>query len=76
MFVFLGVWVTKLGADIVDVSFQCSSTRSFCVAPYDVNAREFGTCPISGDSVVFAERHEEMFSMDPLHVFNTKIIHK
>jgi hypothetical protein len=75
VFDFLGIWVPKAGADVVDVSYQCSLTRSCCVVPCDVNAREFGTCPISGDGVVFAERREEIFSLDLFHVFDTKIIH-
>ena len=75
VFGFSGIWVPKAGADVVNVSYHCSSTCSCCVVPCDVYTRKFGTCPISGDGVVFAERCDEMFSMNLLHVFNTKIIH-
>ena len=65
----------KAGSDVVDVSSHCSLARSCCVVPCDVNAHEFGTSPIRGDIVVFAERREEMFSVDLFHVFDTKIIY-
>ena len=65
----------KAGADVVDVSNDCSLTRSCFVVPCDVYARKFGACPISGDGVVFAERCEEMFSMNLINICDTKIIH-
>ena len=71
-----GIWLTKSGAGAVDVSLHCSLARLRCVVPFDVYTSKFGTCPIGGDGLVPAESCEEMFSMDPLHVFNTKIIHK
>ena len=75
MFVFSGIWVTKLGADIIDVSLRCNLASSCCVVPCDVYTSEFGTCPIGGDGVVPAERFEEMFSMNRIDIFDTKIIH-
>ena len=77
VFGFFGILVPKAGADVIDLSFHLSSTSSCCVVTCDVDDRKFGTCPIRGDVVVFAERRdrEELFSMDFLHVFDTKIIH-
>ena len=75
VFGFVGVWVTKSGADVVDVSRHRGSTRSCGVIPCDVYTHKFGTCPISGDGVVLAELCEEMFSMNLIHIFDTKIIH-
>ena len=72
---FVGIWMPKAGADVVDVSYHCSLTRLCCVVPCDVYTREFGACPISGDGVVFAERCEEMFSMNLIDILDTKIIH-
>ena len=75
VFGFSGIWVPKAGADVVDVSFHCSLTRLCCVVPCDGNAHKFGTCLIGADGVVPAERFEEMFSMNLIDIFDTKIIH-
>ena len=75
VFGFSEILVPKVGADVIDVSVHCSLTSVCCIVSCDVDACEFGTCPTRVDVVVFAERREEVFSMDLLHVFDTKIIH-
>ena len=72
---FFGIWVTKSGADVVDVSLHCSLARLCCVVPCDVYTSKFDTCPIGGDRVVPAERFDEMISMNLINIFNNKIIH-
>ena len=67
VFGLFGIWVTKLGGDIVELSLHCSSTRLCCVIPCDVYTSKFGTCPTGGDGLLPAERCEEMFSMNRIN---------
>ncbi len=60
--------------NVCDVAVHCNAAGALRVVPGNVNARKFGSRPVSGDLVGFFECGKQVVCVSPLDVLNAKVV--